>query len=191
MIDLAKQHRLMRHDLLQPFVRFQQGPFGLVARVTKPHLLERLLERAHQEIHEVVGARLDHVIGGAGFQRCNGDSALVGARDVDDGGTVGAGPKLVQRSQPVLSGHVVVDRYEVEGFARRERDAFHAARRAGDDKSSPREAPRDQPAQPLIVVDVQQTRKSALRHLAHAPASGTWITDKNRPSWRIASENDS
>ena len=48
----------------------------------------------------------------------------------------------------------------------------------------------DQPAEPRVVVDVEDAPRIRWGESAHG-ASGIWITDRNRPSWRMACENDS
>ena len=57
-----------------------------------------------------------------------------------------------------------------------------ATRRMDNLETSPRQAAVDQPGEGLVVIDIQQCR----RRFVHMAAGGTWMTEKNRPSWRMA-----
>ena len=50
--------------------------------------------------------------------------------------------------------------------------------------AAPRQPALGQPPQPVVVVDVEDAGAAWLAHWASG--SGTWITDRNSPSWRIA-----
>ena len=57
-----------------------------------------------------------------------------------------------------------------------------AARGMHDLEAEPRQAAIDQPRQRRVVVDIQQRG----RRCGHVAAGGTWMTEKNSPSWRMA-----
>ncbi len=91
--------------------------------------------------------------------------------------------ELLERFQPVHAGHIVIDRDQVEGLAARECDALGTAFGNRHRIAMARERARGEPPQPRIVIDIQDRRWGGS---VHPSVSGTWITDRNSPSWRIA-----
>ena len=49
----------------------------------------------------------------------------------------------------------------------------------------------DQATQAGIIVDIEKPDGLDVGHAFAHNVSGTWITDRNSPSWRMACENDS
>ena len=61
--------------------------------------------------------------------------------------------------------------------------AFPTAGRDNHGMAAPAKQLLDQPAQPGVVVDIEDAPR-----LIHQPsAGGSWITERNNPSWRMAS----
>ena len=79
--------------------------------------------------------------------------------------------------------HVMIDRDQVEALVQRKRDAFRATFGEHDIIAPPSQRALGQAPQPGIVIDIQDARPRLHDQLSR---SGTWITDRNRPSWRIA-----
>ena len=88
----------------------------------------------------------------------------------------------LQRFEPVETGHVLIERDGVDAALRQAVEAVLAIGGMHHLEAEPRQAAVDQPRQCGVVVDIQQCR----RRLVHVAAGGTWMTEKNRPSWRMA-----
>ena len=96
---------------------------------------------------------------------------------------------MCQRFKAIHARHVVIDRDQVEALCLGKLQTLRAAFRHRHDKAMPRERTPDQPAKTFVVVDIQDVRRSRggdrVEHQSPS-ISGTWMTDRNRPSWRIA-----
>jgi hypothetical protein len=176
-IDLAQQGLEALVGCLQGLLGVRLGPFELDRR-------KRLAECELEPVDEIVTQSLDHIVGGAGLQRRDGNAALVGAGDVDDRWTVAQLAQLGDGVQPVPFRHVVVDTDQVERLRAGNLHPFGASRGAGHGVAATCKQLLDQPAQARVIVDVENPARR-LHQLASA--SGTWITDRNSPSWRMAS----
>jgi hypothetical protein len=83
----------------------------------------------------------------------------------------------------------MVNRDQIKGVLLREGKPFGTALGNGHDEAMSRQGTRREPAQARVVIDVEDRRSGARFGGCDHPwpsASGTWITDRNRPSWRIA-----
>jgi hypothetical protein len=78
----------------------------------------------------------------------------------------------------------VVHGDQVEAFARGQRHAFIAAGGGRDGVALARQNARGEAPQPLVVINIENARGWRVQA---SSALGIWITDRNRPSWRIAS----
>ena len=78
MVDLAQQH-------LGPLAGLAHLPLRGFLLPAQPFGRERLLGRRAQKVEEDPADILDDVVGGPGLQRRDGDPALIGPGDVDDG----------------------------------------------------------------------------------------------------------
>jgi hypothetical protein len=76
----------------------------------------------------------------------------------------------------------VVDSDEIELFFAQPRETGVGAFRDLDLETAPAERALRQPAQRVVIVDIEDPRRGYC-----ASTSGTWITARNKPSWRIAS----
>lgn len=80
----------------------------------------------------------------------------------------------------------MIDRDQVERLCRGQLDAVVTAFRQGYAITAPDERARRQPPDTGVVVDIEDAGKDRLDQDQCSSTSGTWITDRNRPSWRIA-----
>ncbi len=87
-----------------------------------------------------------------------------------------------KRLQAVEARHVLIEGNDIDAALLQPLQSSLAARGMNDMEALPREAAFDQPRQRIIVVNVQQCRHGG----DHVMACGTWMTEKNRPSWRMA-----
>jgi hypothetical protein len=76
----------------------------------------------------------------------------------------------------------MVDRDEIEALGLEQRHPRLGVLGHGDIEAPPAERALGQTAQAVVVVDIQDPRERYC-----ASTSGTWITARNSPSWRIAS----
>ncbi len=77
----------------------------------------------------------------------------------------------------------MVDGDQVERLFLGEVDALRAIFCRDHGVTAPAQQFLDQPPRPGVVIDVQDTP----RGLHQSALLGTWITDRKRPNWRIAS----
>ena len=78
----------------------------------------------------------------------------------------------------------MIDGDEIEMRRPRHRDALGATRGKAYPEAFPYERTRNEAPDALIIIDVENMRWHASQTES---GSGTWITDRKRPSWRIAS----
>jgi hypothetical protein len=140
-------------------------------------------EAALEQIDKIVARGLHNIFVSASFEGGDGDAAFLRARDVDNRRAARQLAQFPEGLQPIHPGHVMVDRDQVETAIGRNAQALVAACSGHDDMTSPSKQLLDQPACSGIIVDVQDTP----RFVHQMSTSGTWITDRNKPSWRIAS----
>ena len=81
----------------------------------------------------------------------------------------------------------LVERHGVEALARQQREAGGAPVGHHDLVALAAQRPLHESAQRGIVVDVEKPRWISLQGRPHPAPSGTWMTERNRPSWRMAS----
>ena len=80
-------------------------------------------------------------------------------------------------------GHArLIERDDVDVAPADALEAFLAAQGMNHLVAAARQATLDDVRQRVVVIDVKQRR----RGLAHVAAAGTWMTEKNSPSWRMA-----
>ena len=184
MIDLAQQR-------FEPGVAGAQLVFGRGLVALERGAFEHLAERTGEQIEEIGADRLHDIIRRARFQRSDRDPPFLRAGDVHHRGHARQDAQPLERLEPVHSRHVMVDCDQIEGpafFERglRQRDALGAAFGDRQRITVARERPHGEAAQAGIVVDIEDRGASGLSHHPSGSISGTWITDRNRPSWRIA-----
>jgi hypothetical protein len=138
-----------------------------------------LFERGGEQVEEILADRLHDVIGGTGLQRGDRDAAFLGTGDVHDRRMIGQAAERFERLQAVHAGHVVIDRDQVEALGGGLDHTLRTGLGDGHAVAAAFERTRRQPPDTGVVVDVEDAWP------AHS-ASGTWITDRNSPSWRIA-----
>ena len=84
--------------------------------------------------------------------------------------------------ETALARHRVVDRHKVEALFAEPGEARVGAFGDLDGEAAPAERALGQTAQTVVVIDVEDPRRGY-----RYSTSGTWITARTRPSWRIAS----
>ena len=124
-------------------------------------------------------------VGPAGIVAAGGEILHFGM-PVDPGnlitlGRIGERPDPGQGLQPVLAGHVMVQGDDIDAALLDSLQPALALDRGLHDEAAPLQSLLDETREPGIVVDIED----AERPVGHA-ASGTWITEKNSPSWRMA-----
>ena len=141
-----------------------------------------------EQVEEILAHRLYDVIRRPRLQGGDCDPALVGAGDVDDRRGIGERAQLAQRLQSVHAGHVMIDRDQVEARGRRPDHPLAAALRHRHVITAPCQPARRQSPDTGVVVDIQDAHGGGRGGgVVHQPSiSGTWITDRNSPSCRIA-----
>ena len=85
-------------------------------------------------------------------------------------------------SSPSKSGHVLIERDDVDAALLEKIEALRAARGVNDPEADPRQAAVDQPGKRRVIVDIKQCGHRRV----HVAACGTCMTEKNSPSWRMA-----
>ncbi len=88
----------------------------------------------------------------------------------------------LQGFEAVEPGHVLVERDDVDAALLQPVEPDLAAGGVDHIEAEPRQATVDQPGKRLVIVDIQQRGHRS----GHVAACGTWITEKNSPSWRMA-----
>lgn len=139
-----------------------------------------------EERDEVALDVLHQIVGRTRLQRGDRDAGILRGGDEYDRRRVRDRHDLLERLQPVEARHVLIERNDIDAaFGAGAADAletFLAARGVNDPVAAPRQAAVDQARQRVVVVDVEQCR----RGLVHVAAGGTWMTEKNSPSCRMA-----
>ena len=182
MVDFAQQHLALGGERRVAVARGVDLGFGLVAGPLHFGLPQRAVDGDLKQRNEIAPDVLDQIVGGAGLQRGDGDRRILRGRDEHHRRRVRDRHDLLQRLQAVEAGHVLIERDDVDAALREPRQPLLAVRRVNDLEAGPRQAAIDQPGEAGVVVDIQQCR----RGLVHVAAGGTWMTEKNRPSWRMA-----
>ena len=145
-------------------------------------LPQRAVDGDLQQRNEFALHILDQIVGRARLQRGDRDRRILRRRDEHHRRRVRDRENPLQRLQTVEAGHVLVERDGVDAALRQPRQALLAAFGMHDLEAGTRQAAVDQPRQTGVVVDIQQCR----RRWGHVAAGGTWMTEKNSPSWRMA-----
>ncbi len=185
MIDLPQHDRLLGGERLEPVERGAQLLLrgGLLA--PQPLLIQCAVDRRREQFQEHALDVLEHVIGGALPQRGDGDARLLRRGHEDDRRHRRHRTQRAQHVKTVATGHVVVERDHVEMLGAGERDPRGPVRRHRDGVPDPFEMLLHQARDSGIVIDVEDTHHVGGREHRHV-GSGTCITERNRPSWRIA-----
>jgi hypothetical protein len=158
--------------------------------LTSRNSSSRALGRDVKQGDEVALDVLDEIIGRARLQRRHRDAGILRRRDEHHRRRARDRHDLLQRLQSVEAGHVLVERHDIYAAvnavlrtrAADELEAFLAACGVNDLVAAPRQAAIDQARQRPVVVNVEQCGRT----LIHGAAGGTWMTEKNKPSCRMA-----
>src|SRR6185312_12298985 len=146
------------------------------------HGANRARQRRLQEEDEVALDVLDDVVEGAGFQRRDRHAAVLRAGDDEDRRLVRNRVDALERLDAVQPRHIEVERHHVDiAMGGERRESALAGRFAHDLDALAAEAALDQGAEAFVVVDVENLAWHWLQL-----GEGTWMTEKNRPSWRMA-----
>jgi hypothetical protein len=181
MVDLAQQHLAFGGQCRVAITRRAHLGFGGVLGLANARAVQRPGDRHRKQRDELALGVLDEVIGGAGLQRGDGDAAVERGRDEHHRRGVLDRADARQRLQPVQARHVLVERDHVDAALADARDPGLAVGGMLDVETLPLQPALHQPRERGIVVDIE----SGWCLVAHA-AGGTWMTEKNRPSWRMA-----
>ncbi len=139
-----------------------------------------------EERDEVALDVLHQIVGRPRLQRGHRDAGILRRGDEHDRRRVRDRHDLLERLQPVEARHVLIECHDIDAaFGGRAADALEtllAARGMNDPVAASCQAAIDQARQRVVVVDIEQGRRA----LVHVAAGGTWMTEKNRPSCRMA-----
>jgi hypothetical protein len=182
MIDLAQQHGALGGKLLETVALLAQFCFGRLLSAAHAHGVGGTGERCQQQRDELAGHVLQHIIEGAGFQRCDGDRGILFTGDDDDGRMVRYLMNELQCADTVEPRHMVVERHHIEFLPLETFDRGEAVLHRDHLDAMGIEPALNQAAEPRFVVGV----KDFFWHASSQAVAGTWMTEKNRPSWRIA-----
>ena len=172
------QHRLKLGN------RFVQALFCAIFFGQDAACIKRLVDRLAQQIEKIVAGGFDDIVGRTGLERADRDVGFVRPGHIDHGRRL---RQLHQRGQyfaAVLARHVMIKRDQIERMGLRQRQPLCTAMRHGDSKTQPFEFALSQRGQADVVIDVQNARSG----VGHYVLSGILMTERNRPSLRIASE---
>ena len=158
----------------------------VVALQTTAH--DRILQRRAQQGGEVLRHILDHIVRRPGPQGRHRQAAFLRARHIDNRRRGVQRHDLRQHVHAVTGGHIMIQRADVVFELLEQAQTFVSVGGAGDHISFTAQFLLDQPGQAPVVVDVEQADGAGV--FAHS-ISGAWITDRNRPNWRIAPAKDS
>ena len=181
-VDFAQQHLAFGGQRRVAVARGVDLGLGLVAGLLNFRLPQRAGDGDLKQRNEIALHILDQIIGRACLQRGDGNRRILRGGDEHHRRRAGDRQYLLQRLQSVEAGHVLVERDGVDAALRQPVEALLAIGGMHDLEAEPRQAAVDQPGQRRVVVDIQQCR----RRVGHVAAGGTWMTEKNRPSWRMA-----
>src|SRR3569623_599644 len=139
--------------------------------------------RSMKQGNEIALGVLNDIIDGTSFQRHDGDLAVFGGgnennrrrrhRQLVD---------LLERRKAVEAWHMLIERDHVDAALFQTRDSAWAVGCMIDFNAMARKANSDQTGEARVVVDIEQSRVRR----RHALTGGTCITEKNRPSCRMA-----
>ena len=181
-VDLAQQHLALGGERGVAVARGVDLGLGVVAGLLNPRLPQRAVDRDLQQRDEIALYVLDQIIGGAGLQRGDGDRGILRGGDEHHRRRARDRHDPFQRLQPVEAGHELIERDDVDAALLQAGQPLGAARGMHHLEAEPRQAAVDQPGEPRIIVDIEQCGHWS----GHVAADGTWMTEKNRPSWRMA-----
>ena len=181
-VDLAQQHFALGCERRIAIARGMDFGFGFVAGLLKFRLAQRAVDGNLEQRDEIAPDILDQIVGGTRLQRGDGDRGILRGRDEHHRRGIRDLQDLLERLQAIEAGHVLIERDDVDAALGEALQALLPAGGMDDLEAVPRQAAVDQAGQRRVVVNVQQCR----RGVVHAAAGGTWMTEKNRPSWRMA-----
>ena len=181
MVDLAQQ-------------QFRPVPggahLGLGPFLVPPHRLgpQGGADRLGEQLPELALEVLPHVVGGPRLEGGDGDAAVLRAGDVDHRRRIRQGADRRQQVEAGLAGHVVVQGHEIDAAGLEPGEARRPVGGVLDGVAAVREGPLHEAGETGIVVDVEDAEAGPGRPSwsgCHG-VSGICMTEKNRPSWRIA-----
>ena len=182
MIDFAQQHLAFGGKRGIAVARGMDLGLGVVAGLLNLRLPDRAVDGDLQQRNEIAPDVLHQVIGGARLQRSDGDIRILRRGDEHHRWRIGDRQDPVQRFEAVETRHVLVERHDIDASLPQPIEAMLAAGGMDDAKARSRQAAFDQSRQRVIVVDIQKGGLGG----GHGAACGTWMTEKNSPSWRMA-----
>ena len=182
MIDLAQQHLSLGRERREAIARGMHLGFGVVAGLLQLRLPQRAVNGDLQQRDEVALYVLDEIVGRAGLERGDGDLGILRCRDEHDRWRFRDRHDPLERFQPVEARHVLVERDDVDAALRQAIQPLGPATGMHDLQTEPRQTAFDQARERLVVVDIEQGGHLSI----HRAAGGTWMTEKNNPSWRMA-----
>ena len=201
-VHLAQQQRALGGQRLEPVAGGADLLLGRLVGLADAHVLDRAVERRAQKLDEVALDFLDDIVGRARLQGGDGNAAFLGAGDVDHRRGIGEGADGGQRLQPVLAGHEMVQRHGLDVALLQQGETLRPAGRQRHVVAHAGELAPHQAPEAGIVVDIEHAHARLRRpgvgrglqggglasvgHHCSYFASGTWMTEKNRPSWRMA-----
>jgi hypothetical protein len=181
-VDLAQQHLALGGERGIAVARGVDLGLGVVAGLPDLRLPQRAVDGDLEQRDEIAVDVLDHIVGGARLQRGDGDRRVLRGGDKYHRRRVRDPQYPLKGFEAVEAGHVLIECDDVDAALLEPLEPVVAGRRMDDREAEPRQTALHQPGQRRVVVDIQQCR---LRRV-HVAACGTWMTEKNNPSWRMA-----
>ncbi len=181
-VDLAQQHLALGGERGIAIARGMDLGLGVVAGLLQLRLPQRAVDRDLQQRDEFALHVLDEIVGSAGLQRGHRDRGILRGGDEHHRRRVRDRHDPFQRLQTIEAGHELIERDDVDAALAQALQPGGAANGMHHLEAEPRQTAVDQAGEPFVVVDVQQRGHRG----THGAAGGTWMTEKNRPSWRMA-----
>ena len=181
-IDLAQEHLALGGQCREPVARGVNLGLGLVTRLADRRLPDRAVDRRMHQRNKLALRVLDEIVGGTSLQRSNRDLTVLRGGDEHDGRRTRHVHNPLQRLQPIEAGHVLVERDHIDPTLRQPCKAGFAIAGMLHGKPQSRQPALHEPRQTGIVFNIEQRGQGG----CHELTCGTWMTEKNRPSWRIA-----
>jgi hypothetical protein len=174
-VDLAQQHLGAVARLADVLLRGGRFP-------GERRLRHRAFQSGMQELEELFAGVLRHIIGCAGLECRDRHAEIAGPGHVDDRRRILQRSELLKEVQAGAAGHVMIEADRVDAALLQALERRGGVWRMLDDKSPAMQDFLDEAGETGVVIDV----KDADVPFCHQIGSGTCMTEKNSPSWRIA-----